>query len=98
LHKNVPYIIKAIEEDVTKTDEDLRRKYLKASDNKKSKEMMLENLGQMFINQQKRNCQTITNIRETLQKLQVHLSLLFPAVVIMCNLTNLSKWVEKKHN
>jgi hypothetical protein len=98
LHKNVPYIIKAIEEDVTKTDEDLRRKYLKASDNKKSKEMMLENLGQMFINQQKRNCQTITNIRETLQKLQVQFSLLFSAVVIMCNLTNLSKWVEKKHN
>jgi predicted GTPase len=82
LHKNLPYIIKAIEEDVTKTDKDLRRKYLKASDNKKSKEMMLENLGQMFISQQKQNCQTITNIRETLQKLQVQLSLLFSAVVI----------------
>jgi GTP-binding protein EngB required for normal cell division len=71
IHKNLPYLIKTVEEDVTKTDEDLRNKYLKASDDKKSKEIMLENLGQMFVNQQRRNCLTITNIRGTIQKLQV---------------------------
>jgi len=56
---------------VTKTDEDLRSKYLKATDNKKTKEAMLQNLAQMFGKQQKDILGTVTNIRKTIQELQV---------------------------
>jgi hypothetical protein len=70
-HKNVPYICKIVEEDVTKTDEDLRDKYLKATDNKKNKEVMIENLSQMFAAKQHENAKTITSIREIVEKLQV---------------------------
>lgn len=56
---------------MTKTDEDLRSKYLKATDNKKTKEAMLQNLGQMFGKQQKDILETVTNIRKTIQELQV---------------------------
>ena len=73
MHKNAPYIYKTVEEIVTKTDEDLRKKYLKASDDKRSKEAMLTKLGLMFMNQQKQNCSAITNIRKTIQKLRVKL-------------------------
>jgi hypothetical protein len=71
IHKNVPYICKIIMEEVTKTDEDLRKKYLKATDDKRTKEMMIENLGRMFAKQQTENSQTITNIRSTIDKLHV---------------------------
>jgi predicted GTPase len=70
-HKNVPYICKIVEEEVTKTDEDLRDKYLKATDNKKNKEVMIENLSQMFAAKQHENAKTITSIREIVEKLQV---------------------------
>ncbi len=71
MHKNVPYICRIVEEEVTKTDEDLRTKYLKATDDKKSKEMMIENLGQMFAKQQQENSRTITTIRKIIEELQV---------------------------
>jgi len=44
---------------------------LKATDNKKTKEAMLQNLGQMFGKQQKDILETVTNIRKTIQELQV---------------------------
>jgi hypothetical protein len=71
MHKNLPYICQIVEEEVTKTDEDLRKKYLKATDDKKSKEMMIENLGRMFAEQQRNNCHTVSQIRENVCKLQV---------------------------
>ncbi len=71
MHKNLPYICQIVEEDVTKTDEDLRKKYLKATDDKKNKEMMIENLGRMFAEQQQNNCHTVSQIRENVGKLQV---------------------------
>jgi predicted GTPase len=81
LHKNVPYICTIVEEEVTKTDEDLRNKYLKATDDKKSKEMMIENLGKMFAVQQQKNSRTITNIREIIEELQV-------AIISFCFCSN----------
>jgi hypothetical protein len=71
LHKNLPYRITTVEEEVTQTDEDLCAKYLDATDKKRSKEKMLENLGRMFVDHEKQSCSTITNIRENLLKLHV---------------------------
>ena len=71
MHKNVPYICKIVEEEVTKTDEDLRNKYLKATDGKKTKEAMIANLGQMFGYQQQDVLQTVSEIRKTILELQV---------------------------
>ena len=71
MHKNLPYLCQIVEEDVTKTDEDLRKKYLKATDDKKNKELMIENLGRMFAEQQRNNCHTVSQIRENVGKLQV---------------------------
>ncbi len=48
IHKNLPFIYETIEEQVTKTNEDLLKKYNKAKDDKTSKGEMLESLGQMF--------------------------------------------------
>ncbi len=66
---------------MTKTDEDLRSKYLKATDNKKTKEAMLQNLAQMFGKQQKDILGTVTNIRKTIQELQV----IFMCFLPMCS-------------
>jgi hypothetical protein len=70
-HKNMPFICKIEEEIVTKTYEDLRQKYLKATDAMKTKEDMLSNLGEMFANQQQDILKTVTKIKENIQELQV---------------------------
>jgi hypothetical protein len=70
-HKSVPYICKIVEEEVIKTDEDLRTKYLKATDDNQSKELMIKNLGEMFAKLQKEHSWTIYNIRRIIEKLQV---------------------------
>jgi hypothetical protein len=67
----MPYICRIEEEEVTKTDEDLRNKYLKANDDKKTKEVMIGNLAQMFGQQQKDILKTVANIRETIGELEV---------------------------
>ena len=72
LHKNVPYICIIVSEEVTKTDEDLRNKYFKATDDKKTREVMISNLGQMFGQKQIEIQKTLTNIREVIQELQVY--------------------------
>ncbi len=67
----MPFICKIEEEIVTKTYEDLRQKYLKATDAMKTKEDMLSNLGEMFANQQQDILKTVTKIKENIQELQV---------------------------
>ena len=70
---------------MTKTDEDLRSKYLKATDSKKTKEAMLQNLAQMFGKQQKDILETVTNIRKTIQELQViYFFVLLTNVLLKC--------------
>jgi len=58
-------------EPVTRTDEDLRKKYLKATDDMKNTEVMFAILGEMFGQQQKDILKTVTKIRENIQELQV---------------------------
>ena len=70
-HKNVPYFCEIIEEDVTKTDEDLRRKYTKAQNDKFSREKLLENLGRQFGDQQMVVMKSLDTIRENIQTLKV---------------------------
>ena len=72
LHKNVPYICIIVFEEVTKTYEDLRNKYFKATDDKNTKFVMISNLGQMFGKKQIEIQKTLTNIREVIQELQVY--------------------------
>ncbi len=67
----MPFIIRTVKETVTKTDEDLRKKYLKATDDMKSTEVMFANLSEMFGQQQKDILKTVTKIRENIQELQV---------------------------
>jgi len=67
----VPFIIRTVKKTVTKTDEDLRKKYLKATDDMKSTEVMFANLSEMFGQQQKDILKTVTKIRENIQELQV---------------------------
>ena len=77
LHKNVPYICVIVYEEVTKTDEDLRNKYLKASDEKKTKEVMIGNLGRVYGQKQIEIQETLTSIRQTIQELQVYYLYMF---------------------
>ena len=72
LHKNVPYICIVVSEEVIKTDEDLRQKYLKATDEKRTKESMITNLGQMYGKQQIEIQKTLTSVRQIIQELQVY--------------------------
>ena len=86
IHKNVPYVCEIVEEEVTKTDEDLRQKYTKAQNDKLSKEQLLANLGQQFGNQQMDIMVSLDAIRANIHKLQVLSStfLTIPFVGCIC--------------
>ncbi|CAG0905424.1 unnamed protein product, partial [Cyprideis torosa] len=52
IHRNLPFLCEVVRKRVTKTNEDLKRKYAEAKGEKYNKETMLENLARQFVEKQ----------------------------------------------
>ena len=71
IHKNVPYICEIVEEEVIKTNKDLEEKYYSATNQKRTKEMMIDGLGRLYGKQQMDILNTVSAIRENISELKV---------------------------
>ena len=71
IHKNVPYICEIVEEEVMKTNKDLEEKYYSATNQKRTKEMMIDGLGRLYGKQQLDILNTVSAIRENISELKV---------------------------
>eukprot|EP00914_Ancora_sagittata_P024008 GHVO01047787.1.p1 GENE.GHVO01047787.1~~GHVO01047787.1.p1 ORF type:complete len:444 (-),score=46.84 GHVO01047787.1:114-1445(-) len=69
MHKNLPYVCRVKTRTVMKTNDDLKAKYANSKQDKYTKDQMLENLAEQFIEQQQGVRSIIREIHDTIKTL-----------------------------